>query len=66
MPRGSIKRLRYQLYKFDKFLKKFKKDERFTTINDICTNIDVTAPTCRKIISGRSKKYCKIYKIEKI
>lgn len=66
MARPKRDKLCYQIYKFDKDEKIFKKHSKHKTITEIAENIDVTNPTVYQILKGTSKKYCKIYKIERL
>lgn len=62
MPKGKNSKMRYVLIQKDNG----KKIGVFTCIKDIGEQIHVTSVTCYAIMNNKSKKYCRLYKIERI
>lgn len=55
---------RYQIYYIDSE-NNLKKGKKYTCLQDISKELNISRPTCDAIIKNKSK-YCRFYKIEKI
>jgi len=64
MGRHTRTEFHYQLYY--KGPTGWMKGLKYTTLQKVCDELDITPPTGRRIIRGESKKYCKKFRIERI
>ena len=66
MPQGKCERLKYALYLFNPFTKKWKLVGKFCTLKDITGSVDRNYKQIFNIYNNISKKDCEHIKIKKL